>query len=361
MLAPHLQPAGRTHISLRGRKLAYFGGCDYFRLSHHPAVLKTLREGAWRFGVNVAASRLTTGNHPLYERLEQELARFFGAESALVVSSGYVTNLAVAQGLAGTFSHVLLDERAHVCLVDASNFFDCPVVRFKHRDPTDLSRALARLGRFIKPILLTDGMFAHDGSVAPLRAYLRLLPRDAWLLVDDAHGAGVLGKTGGGTIELENVDRRRIVQTITLSKAFGVYGGAILCSRKVRKKIVEQSHLFAGNTPLPLPLAHAAIEATRILKRDKRLRARLSGNAAFVKESLRRAGLSLPDHPGPIIPLHPMSSELLKRRLLGADILPPFIRYPGAPRNGYFRFVISSEHTRSQLEALVKVLVVGRS
>ena len=158
--------------------------------------------------------------------------------------------------------------------------------------------------------------------------------------------------------------RRRIVQTVTLSKAFGVYGGAILCSRQVRDRIIARSRLFAGNTPLPLPLANAAIVALQILKQNKQLRACLARNAAFVKEALRRAGFALPDNPGPIIPVHPKSrseSESLKRRLLAAGILPPFIQYPGAPKDGYFRFVISSEHSRSQLEALVKVLAAGRS
>jgi 7-keto-8-aminopelargonate synthetase-like enzyme len=325
-------------------------------------VLKALHEGARRFGINVAASRLTTGNHELYERLEQKLAGFFGAETALIVSNGYVTNMAVAQALAGNFSHVLLDERAHVCLADAALFIDCPVVRFKHRNPADVSLAIQRLGKFIKPILLTDGMFAHDGSVAPLRAYLKVLPRDAWLLVDDAHGAGVLGRNGRGTIELESVSRRRIVQTVTLSKAFGVYGGAILCSPRVRDKIIGRSRVFAGNTPLPLPLAHAGIEAMRIQKSDKQLRVRLVRNTARVKDSLRRAGLAVPDNPGPIVSVQPKSQrerEMLRRRLMTARILPPFILYPGAPKDGYFRFVISSEHSRSQLEDLVSVLVAS--
>src|SRR5437867_1510528 len=133
------------------------------------------------------------------------------------------------------------------------------------------------------------------------RIYSKSLPRDAWLLVGDAHGAGVLGKAGKGAVELEGVSRRRMLQTTTLSKAFGVYGGAILCSRPMRDKIIARSRLFVGNTPLPLPLAHAAIAAVRILKQDKRLRTRLVRNVALVKEALRRAGFCLPDTAGPII------------------------------------------------------------
>src|SRR5262245_40020575 len=158
-LAEPLQQVDRTFVLSRGRKLSYFGGCDYFRLSSHPAVRKAVQDGLKQFGLNVAASRLTTGNHELYEKLERQIADFFGAETAVLVSSGYVANVAAAQALAGNFSHLLIDERAHGSLLDAASFFDCPIVRFKHRDPVHLERTLARLGRTVRPLLLTEGMF----------------------------------------------------------------------------------------------------------------------------------------------------------------------------------------------------------
>src|SRR5206468_12961979 len=120
---------------------------------------------------------------------------------ALLVPNGYVTNLAVAQTLAGTFSHALLDARAHPSLADAAQFLDCPIVKFQHRDVEDLGRVLRRLGSGVRPILLTEGMFAHDGSVAPLRACLRCWPKDCLVWLDDAHGGGVLGRRGLGTAE----------------------------------------------------------------------------------------------------------------------------------------------------------------
>ena len=177
-------------------------------------------------------------------------------------------------------------------------------------------------------------------------------------MVDDAHGAGTLGKTGKGSIEMELVSRDRVVQNITLSKALGVYGGAILCSHKLRAQFAT-SRMIVGSTPLPLPLAFAAGQALQILRRDKTLRCRLEQNSTFLKSALRQAGFTLPDAPGPIVPLH--FDELkqiarVKRALFAADILPPLIHYPGSPANGYFRFVISSEHTQRQLEKLVRVL-----
>ncbi len=186
-----------------------------------------------------------------------------------------------------------------------------------------------------------------------------VLPKDALILVDDAHGAGVLGRTGKGTLEHAHVGRRRIIQTVTLSKAFGAYGGAILGPARLRQRILDRSRMFVGSTPLPLPMANAALEGVRLLNTDPSLRQRLLDNSAYVKSPLREAGLPLADNPGPIVPVHPQrpaEAARLQRMLLTAGIFPPLIKYPGGPANGYFRFAISSEHTRAQLDVLIAVL-----
>jgi 7-keto-8-aminopelargonate synthetase-like enzyme len=355
---PALQQLDRTYVRFQGRKLSYFAGCDYFRLASHPKVLHAAASALKKYGLNVAASRLTTGNHELYGQLEKSIARFFDAETATLASNGYTPNLIVAQALAGQFSHALVDDRAHGSLLDASIMLDCPVVKFNHCDPADLTRALKRLGR-VKPIVLTDGMFSHNGQIAPLRQYLAALPAGGVILLDDAHGAGTLGKTGRGTPEEAGVSSSRIIQTITLSKAFGAYGGAILGPLKLRETIIARSRIFVGNTPLPLPLAAASLASIAILKTDRSLRKRLRANTSFVKSALAEHGYPIADTPGPIIPVildDPRQTAQLKRRLLAAGIYPSFIKYPGGPENGYFRFVISSEHTARQLQTLVNVL-----
>jgi 7-keto-8-aminopelargonate synthetase-like enzyme len=186
---------------------------------------------------------------------------------------------------------------------------------------------------------------------------LKFLPRDGLILLNDAHGAGVLGKNGGGTPEFENVSRRRIVQCVALSKAFGVYGGAILGTRELREKIFACCRMFTGSTPPPLPLANAALQAVKILGADKSFRSRLNLNANYLKAALRKSGVKFPETPGPIVRLQiETESEIaaLKRELLAAGIYPPFLKYHGAA-DGYFRFVISSEHTRAQLDKLIAV------
>lgn len=354
-----LQQVRRTYVRHRGRELSFFAGCDYFRLASHPAVLKATVSGLKKFGLNVAASRLTTGNHELYKTVEKQLAEFFDAEAALLVSSGYVTNLIVAQALAGSFSHALIDEKAHMSPADAAQYLNCPILKFKHQDVADLKAALARCGEGARPIVLTDGLYAGDGTVAPLKAYLKLLPRDGLILVDDAHGAGTVGANGRGSLEVAGVSRQRVIQCVTLSKGFGCYGGAILGAKSLRTRVMANSRMFIGSTPPPLPLIHAASTAIRLVAETPAMRTRLKSNADFLKDTLRNAGLKLAQTPGPILRIvlpTAALNERLRQALLAAGIHPPFLKYPGSPAGGNFRFVISSEHSKAQLTKLASVL-----
>jgi len=149
------------------------------------------------------------------------------------------------------------------------------------------------------------------------------------------------------------------VQCITLSKAFGSFGGAMIGTHAFRRRVLARSRMFAGSTPIPLPLAAGAFAALKVLQTDRSLRTRLARNSACVKTALRRAEVPIPETPGPIVSIELRSAVAiarLKRRLLAAGIYPPFLRYPGGPPKGYFRFAISSEHTPAQLNALIRVL-----
>lgn len=349
---------GLNTVRFRGRTLLYFSGCDFFRLARDPRLAVAAKKSLAASGLNVAASRFTTGNHEIYSRLENELATFFDAESALLLPDGYLAPLAAATALAGEFTHALIDESAHGALVDAGRMLDCPVKKFRHRDVTDLKKVLSQCGKNARPLLLTDGVFSYDGAVAPLHDYLKILPRRGMILVDDAYGAGILGATGKGTLEFENVSRDRVIQCATLSKAFGVYGGVVLSSRAMRKKIIQRSRAFVGTTPLPPPLAGAAIAAVKILRAEPQRRKKLFQNLALVRAQLRAAGWEIVETPGPILRLPVLtdaSERELKERLFAAGIYPPYLRY-GNMAHGTFRFIISSEHTAAHLKKLCAVL-----
>jgi 8-amino-7-oxononanoate synthase len=357
--APELQQVDRTYVRYRGKKLSYFAGCDYFRLASHPKVLKAVKEGLKKYGLNVSASRTTTGNHKLYGELEAVLAKFFGVEDAILTSNGYLTNLAVAQGLAGEIQQVFIDERAHACLQDAAKLLDCSVTIFAHRSPGSLLTKWRDAGQPKHSLVMTDGMFAHDGSVAPLKDYLAVMPKDALFLVDDAHAAGVLGKKGRGSVEHWKFPRKRVIKTATLSKAFGVYGGVILAPPKWHELILAKSRVLVGNTPLPLPLVNGCLAAVAERSKDASLRKQLLKNIEWLRKELAGHGYRFPEEASPIFAIVPKSvaeAEGIKKALLKAGIYPPFIRYPGGPNSGYFRLAVSSEHTREQLEGLVKGL-----
>jgi 8-amino-7-oxononanoate synthase len=338
----------------------FFGGCDYFRLSRDPRVVTAVEDGLGRYGLTVAASRVTTGNHRLYLELESSLSRFFGVEASLLLTSGYAAVLALAEALAPDCTHALLDEQAHVALRDGAMLLGRPVASFAHRDPASLRAAIGVLPPGSRPLVLTDGMFSRDGSVAPLRRYLRALPPDGTILVDDAHGVGVLGRAGRGTLELERVeDDPRVVRCYSLSKAFGVFGGAVSGSTALRRRLVRRSRVHAGSTPIPLPVANAALASVEVLGSTPALRRRLRANARLVRDGLRRAGIEVPDRPGPIVAVSASSArelERVKRDLRRAGVVPPTGGYPGAAASRTLRFVISSEHGRDQLEQVVEVL-----
>jgi len=333
--AEPLEMLDATHVRWRGRTCVYFGGCDYLRLSIHPRVRRVME----RIPVNVAASRTTTGNHPIYGEVELAIAKYFQAPTATLCSNGYLTSIAVAQALRGEVDTVLIDERAHGCLRDAARLLGCRIREFRHRDADDLKRKLGK-GRLL---LMTDGVFAANGAIAPLKDYLRVLPRSAKLLVDDAHAAGVLGECGRGTWERLGISRDRLIQTVTFSKAFGVYGGAILGSKSMRSRLVKSGALV-GNTPLPPMLAAGIRESLKLAISARRRR-------LFRNASRLRKGLEFP-----VLAFESDSPRRLSERLVRAGIHPPFIRYPGGAAKGFFRFAVSSEHKAEQLRDLVAVL-----
>lgn len=348
------------HVLYRGRELLCFAGCDYLRLSEHPAVRAAINDTLAHHGLTVAASRVTTGNHKLYSRLERELARFAGTETAVLAPNGYTANLMATQALAGKVNHVLVDERAHASLLDAARLLECPIATFKHRNVDDLKRRLTRLPASARPLVMTDGLFAGDGSIAPLAEQTTILPPTGWLLLDDAHGFGVLGRHGRGTPEWCDVRSDRIIQTISLSKALGVFGGAILTTREHGYRILSNSRLFAGSTPMPLPLVGGALAALEVLRADRARRMRLVRNAARIKNAIRSAGLLVPDTPTPMVSLQtdsdPSAVGRFRKHLLAHGIYPTSARYPGSSASNRFRFVVSSEHTTQQIDQLATAL-----
>ena len=354
-------------VEERGRRLAYFAGCDYLRLSWHPE-LRAALSGGERSAVSAGASRATTGNLPVYVALERELARFFGVGGAVLTSTGYAAPLVAVQGLAREHTHVLLDEQAHACLNDAALLSGLPVARFPHLDVVGLKAAIQRSGRRARVLVLTDGVWSATGEVTPLGDYLEVIPAGSRLFVDDAHGAGVLGRRGRGTAEWAGLPPEAVVTTMTLSKAFGCFGGAVLASEATAAVIRANSRLYVGNTGIPPSLARAGLVALALMRREGgERRARMRGNAARIREVLPNSGgfgAASGIEETPLVVCAPRGEaevQRLVRRLRRSGIHPPLIRYPNGPTERFFRFAITSEHEPEMLERLVGVLTESGS
>ncbi len=361
-LGPELRFLDRTKVLHEGKPYLFFGGTDYHRLASHPDVLRVVQEVAGSDGLSCAGSRTTTGNHPLVAELERRLAAFLGAAAAVTCPSGYLSNAMALEAVAGEFQRFFIDGSAHSSLTGpAGRLPREAVLTFKHSDPEDLERLLkGSLRPGEKPLVLTDGVVPVDGELPPLGAYWELVRQiGGALLVDDAHGIAVVGPGGKGSPAEAGLPAEAFIQTGTLSKGLGTFGGVVAGPAALAGKIPEKSLAFVGATPIPPPLAAAAIRSIAILQASPGLLASLRARALRVRERVRALGFRVPASPAPILSIthHDTGKNLrLRSLLLKRGIYPTFTNYPGSPPGGHFRFAFSSAHTEEEIDLLLQTI-----
>jgi 8-amino-7-oxononanoate synthase len=343
-------------VNRNGRRLLSFCCNDYLALSHHPALKAAAAGAIERYGVGSGASRLVTGNHPLFAELERRLARLKGTEAACVFGSGYLANSGIIPALIGREDLVLIDELAHACLWAGARLARATVVPFRHSDMTHLEALLIEhRGHHPHALIATDGVFSMDGDLAPLPELSALAARhDAWLMTDDAHGIGVVGGGRGSTFahgEPVNVP----LQMGTLSKAIGGYGGYLCASAAVIDLIHNRARTFVYSTGLPPATAAAAIAALDLIERDPAYAA-----LPLAKARLFTRLLNLPEATSTIVPLVIGEAEaaLKASQLLEAEgFLVIAIRPPTVPAGtARLRFTFSAGHPDADIERLAGVV-----
>lgn len=353
-----LVPVDATHVRDGGRLLWYAAGCNYLGLLQEPRLLEVLAQAVRQGPLHPGASRATTGEHGLYPRAERALARFLRLGSSLLLPSGYLASLAAFQGLGPLATHAVVHPEAHACLRDGSRVSGLRLVRGWDGTPGGWVRIRRRLPAGCRVVLALDGVAPATGQVADLPPLLRALGVGDWLLVDDAHGVGTLGRRGRGSLEHHGIRDARVVVTGSLSKAMGLTGGFVAGTPEV-VGAARQSPVFVGTTSPPLALASGVLAVVGILRRERwRIRA-LQERAAWLHGQLRDIP-GIRSHPAsPVVAFCPAGVAVagrVRRALRDAGIHAPWIQYPSGPGEGFFRFAACSLHGWEDLGRLAGVL-----
>ena len=339
--------------AIRGaRRLLSFSCNDYLNLSHHPAVKAAARAAIDRYGAGAGASRLVTGNHPLFAELETRLARLKGTDAACVFGSGYLANLGIIPALIGAGDLVLIDELAHACLWAGARMSRAKVHSFRHNDLQHVEALLAEhRPHHARVLIATDGVFSMDGDLAPLTSLGVLASGyDAWLMSDDAHGTGVVGH-GRGSSFINGTRADVALQMGTLSKAIGAYGGFLCASKPVIELLRNRARTFVYSTGLPPAMAAASIAAIDLIEREPQHAA-----LPLAKAQNFTRMLGLPGAVSPIVPIviGDAAAALRASQLLEEEgFLVVAIRPPTVPEGAArLRLAFTAAHPDAEIERL---------
>jgi 8-amino-7-oxononanoate synthase len=367
---PIMQSPPGPYTVIDGRRCLYFVGTGYLGLQGHPEVIRAACEAVQQYGIHSATTRAGLGNSPPVLDLERRAAEFFGTGGAFCFASGYAGNCILLAALKETYDVIFVDELSHYSALEAAEAAGRTLYRFRHRDAGDLAKKLKKqLPAGGRPLVLSDGVFAARGSIAPLNDYVQVLQNypDGTILVDDAHAVGVLGAEGRGTWEYFgladqgfNVFEGRHFLSATLSKALGGYGGIIPGSEAFLDRVKSASHWYDGASALPAPVAAASAKALELVRADPGLRERLRNNVRQLKTGLRQLGMETDDTPVPIVCLtlgDAANMRRIRRELFEREIAVAYMAaYAGLGPEGALRLAVFANHTPEMIDTLLDTL-----
>lgn len=343
-------------VTIDGRRMLNFCANNYLGLANHPVIRQAAIEAIERFGVGPGAVRTIAGTTTLHITLEQELAHFKHAEACITFQSGFAANLATVPALVGPGDVIFSDELNHASIIDACRLSRAQIVRYAHNNVDDLERQIAATTEFGKRLLVTDGVFSMDGDIAPLDKLCAVAERHGMILmVDDAHGEGVLGEGGRGIVDHFGLHGRVDVEVGTLSKAFGVVGGLVAGRKSVIDWLRQRGRPFLFSSAMTAPDVAACIAAVRLLSDSTELVERLWSNAAFFKQGMQKLGFDIGHSQTPIVPVMLGEAQLAQRfsrRLFEEGLFAMAIGFPTVPMSkARIRVMNSASHSLDDLEA----------
>ena len=353
-------PAPRARLD--GREYVHFGSNDYLGLASHPQVVEAACEAARREGWGAGASPLVIGHHREHQLLEEALARFEQTDAAVVFPSGYAANVGTITALVGRQDAVFSDQYNHASLIDGMRLSRAQVFVYRHGDVHHLETLLREhAGRFRRRLIATDGVFSMHGDLAPLPELVRLARQyDCMLLVDEAHGTGVLGPQGRGAAEHLGVHGEVPIHLGTLSKALGSQGGFVAGSQELVLHLVNRARSLVFSTAMPPASAAAARAALELVEKEPERRQKLLHLAGELRRQLQDQGWNVPPGVTPIVPVFVGTEQRvleLAGELRRRGLWVPAIRPPSVPEGQCcLRISLSAQHTPEQVHQLAQAL-----
>lgn len=350
----------QAHVSMAGRKYLAFCSNDYLGLASHPQLIAAICEGARKYGVGASASHLISGHSSVHHKLEKALAGFTGFPQALLFSTGYMANAGVVTALTGRGDAIFADRLNHASLNDAAIGSHAKFTRYPHLDLVMLERQLT-VSNAKRKLVMTDAVFSMDGDVAPVAGLLALCEKyNAWLMLDDAHGFGVLGPQGRGTVSHFNIRSSRIIYMATLGKAAGVFGAFIAAQPEIIETLIQHARSYIYTTATPPPLSYALLKSLELIEREEGRREKLTQLTARLRQELQSLHWKLLPSATPIQPLIIGENDKaleLSDALREKGILVPAIRPPTVPQGGArLRISLSAMHDMEDIARLAAAL-----
>jgi glycine C-acetyltransferase len=350
-----------------GKRALNFCSNNYLGLANHPQLVSAAQDFIKKYGVGPAAVRTIAGTMDIHLELERRLAAFKGVESAITFQSGFCANLAAIQALIGKDDVIFSDELNHASIIDGSRLSGGRIVRFAHANPADLEKVInENKGSYKHALIVTDGVFSMDGDIAPLDQIYEIANRyDILLMVDDAHGEGVLGHGGRGIVDHFNLHGKVDIEVGTLSKAFGVVGGVVAGSPVIVEWLRQRGRPFLFSSAVTPADVGATLAAIDLLESSTELVDRLWENARYFKAEMKQLGFDTGNSVTPITPVMlgeaPLAQEF-SRSLFDEGVFAMSIGYPTVPKGkARIRVMISAAHSTSDLDQGLEIFArVGR-
>lgn len=351
-----------------GKKVLNFCSNNYLGLANHPRLVEAARQAMETHGMGPGAVRTIAGTMDLHLDLEDRLAKFKGVEAAITFQSGFNANLATIPALVGKEDAIFSDELNHASIIDGCRLSRAPILRFTHTNVDDLERVLKEeRTKYRRALVVTDGVFSMDGDVAPLdKIYEVTQNYDAILMVDDAHGEGVLGRGGRGIVDHFHLHGKVDIEVGTLSKAFGVVGGVVAGNHLVVEWLRQRGRPFLFSSAMTVPDVAACLAAVDLLEESTELVDRLWSNADYFKKGMQKLGFDTGQSVTPITPVMLGEAQLAQdfsQGLFENSVFAMAIGYPTVPQGkARIRVMISAAHSIPDLDlALAAFAKVGRT